>query len=446
MKLFTFKRGGVHPPEYKALSEHKQIRELPLPDQIAISLNQHLGKPAKAIVKKGQEVVVGERIGDADGFISAHVHSSVAGKVARIDPAITAAGTRAETVTIDVDRDKTADGYRAYTERAPADFESMDSRQIIGKIQELGIVGMGGATFPASVKLSPPPDKKIDTILINGAECEPYLTADHQLMLERPEDLLKGTRIIQRALNVDTAWIGIETNKPDAIRKLSALLENGKYPGIRIAPLKTKYPQGGEKQLIAAVTGREVPSGKLPFEVGCLVQNSGTAVAILEAVCYDKPLIDRIITITGFVQSPGNFRIPVGVPFRYAIETCAGGFVSPDRVRTIINGGPMMGKTVRTAEVTTMKGTSGILVLSDTDYRYQDEGPCIRCGRCVEGCPMGLMPTKLAIAAEFNRPQELGTVMDCIECGTCSYVCPTQRQLVHWIRLGKTIYRNAPRS
>ena len=322
----------------------------------------------------------------------------------------------------------------------------MDPKQIVGKILEYGVVGMGGATFPANVKLSPPPDKRIDTILINAAECEPYLTADHQLMLERPEDILKGILIIQRALNVENTWIGIETNKPDAIQKLQKLIDEGSYPGIKVAPLKTKYPQGGEKQLIAAVTGREVPSGKLPFEVGCLVQNAGTAAAMFEAVCLDKPLIERIITVTGFVKSPGNFRIPLGIPFSYVIEKGAGGFIDPDRVMTVINGGPMMGKTVRTLDVSTMKGTSGILVLSDTEYKYQDEGPCIRCGRCVDGCPMGLMPTKLAVSAEYNRIQDLDTVMDCIECGTCSYVCPTQRQLVHWIRLGKTIFRNAPRS
>lgn len=446
MKVFTFKRGGVHPPGHKTLSEHKPISSIELPDSVGISLNEHLGKPAVPIVKKGQDVVVGECIGNPDGFLSAYIHSSVAGKVSKIETGMTAIGTLAEIVTIDVDKEKTAEGYAAFTNRQPADFKQMEVSDILEKIKQASIVGLGGAAFPTNIKLSPPSDKKIDTLLINGAECEPYLTADHQLMLEEPEKLLTGILIIQKVLNIQNTWIGIETNKLDAIKKLQLLVDSGKYPGINLAPLVTKYPQGGEKQLISAVTGREVPSGKLPFEVGCVVQNTGTAVAIYEAVCLDKPLIERIITITGFVKSPGNYRIPIGVPFRYAIEACAGGFRDDTRVKAVINGGPMMGKTVRSLDVTTMKGTSGILVLSDADYRYQDEGPCIRCGRCVDDCPMGLIPTKLATGAEFKRPADLDSVMDCIECGTCSYVCPTQRQLVHWIRLGKTQFRSIPRS
>jgi len=446
MKLFTFKRGGIHPPDKKSLSVHKKIQPLKLPDVVTISLNQHLGKPAKSLVKKNQEIMVGERIGEADGFISAHVHSSVAGKVTKVEPAMTAVGILADTVIIAVDHEKTAEGYQAYQDREPSDFHSMTSKEMIDKIQQCGIVGMGGATFPANVKLSPPPDKKIDTILINGAECEPYLTADHQLMLEQPEALLKGILIIQQILGVENTWIGIENNKPDAIETLQKIIAEGNYPGIKVAPLKTQYPQGGEKQLIAAVVGREVPSGKLPFEVGCLVQNTGTCVAVYEAICLDKPLIDRVTTITGFVNSPGNFKLPLGVSFDYVIDSCADGFRDNNKVKAVINGGPMMGKTVRSLNVATMKGTSGILVLSDTDHTYQDEGPCIRCGRCVDGCPMGLMPTALAINSEFGNPENLGSVMDCIECGTCSYVCPTQRQLVHWLRIGKTIFRNANRS
>ncbi|MBN1295995.1 electron transport complex subunit RsxC [bacterium] len=446
MKLFTFPRGGVHPPDHKAPSAHQSIRLLPLPGQVAIAMNQHLGKPAKCLVKKGQDLTVGEKIGEADGFISASVHSSVAGKVSRVDPAMTAVGTWADTVFIDVDNEATAAGYRAFTNQTPADWRQMDSREMIGKIQVAGIVGMGGAAFPTNVKLSPPPDKTIDTILINGAECEPYLTADHQLMLERSADLLAGIGIMQRILGIENTWIGIEANKPDAIAVLEKLITDGNHPGIRVAPLKTRYPQGGEKQLITAVTGRVVPSGKLPFEVGCLVQNTGTAIAIYEAVCLDKPLIDRITTITGFVKQPGNFRIPIGVAFDHAIDSGAGGFIDAGRVRAVINGGPMMGKTVRTIDIGTMKGTSGILVLADTDYNTKPEGPCIRCGRCIDGCPMGLMPTSLALHAEFNKSAGLKDVMDCIECGTCSYVCPTHRQLVHWLRIGKTIFRNADRS
>jgi Na+-translocating ferredoxin:NAD+ oxidoreductase subunit C len=443
MKLFTFKRGGVHPPENKSLSEHKPVQSLELPDQIAINLNQHLGKPARPLVKKKQELHIGERIGEADGFISAHVHSSVAGTVTKVEPAMTAVGILADTVFIDVDKQKTSEELAAFYQQTPADFTQMTAQELVDKIRDCGVVGMGGATFPTNVKLSPPPDKTIDTILINGAECEPYLTADHQLMLELPDALLNGLLIIQQILGVQNTWIGIETNKPDAIQLLQQKTDTGLFPGIQVAPLKTKYPQGGEKQLIAAVTGREVPSGKLPFEVGCLVQNTGTAVAVYEAVCLNKPLIDRIVSITGFVNSPGNYRLPVGASFRHVIDKCAGGFRDESRLKTVINGGPMMGKTVRNLDVAVMKGTSGILAMSDTEFHYEDEGPCIRCGRCVDGCPMGLMPTKLAIGAEYNRPDDLDTVMDCIECGTCSYVCPTRRHLVHWIRLGKPIFRNA---
>jgi len=446
MKRFTFKRGGVHPPEHKSLSQHKSIRPVPWPAQVVIAMNQHLGKPAKPLVKKKQEIDVGERIGEADGFISAHVHSSVAGTVKKVEPAMTAVGVRADTVIIDVDPEKTDAGYAAFRDREPADFRTMDPKEMIQKIQDGGLVGMGGAAFPTNVKLSPPPDKTIDTILINGAECEPYLTADHQLMLERMEDLLTGVLIIQKILGVENTWIGIETNKPDVIEKLQTMIAGGDYPGIKVAPLKTQYPQGGEKQLIAAVTGREVPSGKLPFEVGCLVQNTGTAVAVYEAVCLDKPLIERITTITGFVNEPGNYRLPVGVAFAHVIDIGAGGVRDPEHVHSIINGGPMMGKTIRTMDVGTMKGTSGILILSDIEHSVPPEGPCIRCGRCIDGCPMGLMPTVLAMHAEAENAGALDSVMDCIECGTCSYVCPTHRQLVQWLRIGKTLFRNADRS
>ncbi len=446
IRLFTFQRGGVHPPENKTISEHKSITEIPLPDTVFINLNQHLGKPAKCLVKAKQDVSVGERIGEADGFISAHVHSSVSGQVKKIQQMMTAVGTMAETIVIDVDKEKTEQDSLKFREPADIDINRISQKDLLDKIKEHGIVGEGGATFSTHVKLSPPPDKKVDSILINGAECEPFLTADHQLMLEQTEQILKGIQIIQKILNVQTVYIGIENNKPDAMDRFQQCLNSNSFPGITVAGLKTKYPQGGEKQLIQAVLGRQVPSGKLPFDVGCLVQNIGTVYAIYEAIYRNKSLWERVTTITGFVQNPGNFRIRIGTTFEHAVNAGAGGFKDNDRVNKVINGGPMMGKTVRQLDVSLTKGTSGILVLADEDIHYEPEGPCIRCGRCVSHCPMGLMPTALAMAAQFNNPDGLKNIMDCIECGTCSYICPTHRQLVHWLRIGKTIFRNASRS
>ncbi len=446
MKMFTFKRGGAHPPERKSLSEHKPLADIPIPDIVQINLNQHLGKPAKPVVKMRDEVTVGQRIGEADGMFSAHIHSSVSGKIKKIQKMMTAVGTVSDTVIIEVDSEKTRTDYEKYQTHNGLNVNETAPDVLREKIKEAGVVGKGGATFSTFVKLSPPPDKTIDTIFINGAECEPYLTADHQLMMEKTEEILDGIIIINRILDVYNTYIGIEDNKPDAIARFQEVIAKGNYRGIQVAPLKTKYPQGGEKQLIEAITRRQVPSGKLPFDVGALVQNVGTAYAVYEAVYYDKPLIERIATVSGFVKNPGNYRIKIGMTFDHILQSGAGGVCDADHVSEILNGGPMMGKAVRSTGVTATKGTSGILVLSDTDFKFEDEGPCIRCARCVSVCPMGLMPTTLAINAQHNRPEELGNVMDCMECGTCSYICPTNRQLVHWIRIGKTVFRNADRS
>jgi H+/Na+-translocating ferredoxin:NAD+ oxidoreductase subunit C len=446
MKKYTFHRGGVHPPENKTLSEHQPIQSVRLPDLVSINLNQHLGKPAKCLVKMKQEISVGDRIGEADGFISADIHSSVSGSVKKIERVMTAVGTLAESVLITVDAEKTAADYARFEVDQELEIDSLDPKQILEKIKLAGVVGEGGAAFPTHVKLSPPPDKPIDTIILNGAECEPFLTADHQLMLEKTSEILLGTCIIQKVLNVDTVFIGIENNKPDAIEKFQQRLDTGRYPGITVAGLKTKYPQGGEKQLIKAILNREVPSGKLPFDVGVIVQNVGTVFSVYEAVCLDKPLIDRTVTISGFVNRPGNYKVPMGVSFEHAIVQAAEGFKDDQCVKEVINGGPMMGKSVRQLDVTITKGTSGILAVSNSDFAYRDEGPCIRCGRCIDKCPMGLMPTALAMYAKHEQPEGLGDVMDCIECGTCSYVCPTNRHLVQWIRVGKPVFRNANRS
>ena len=446
MKTVTFRIGGIHPDDRKALSVHREIAPIPLPEEVAVPLNQHLGKPATCLVKPRDEVYAGQRIGDADGFISANVHSPVSGTVRKIERRMSALGTMEDMVLITVDADKTAVDMARFREMKVSEPLKMAPNDLLDVIQDAGIVGQGGATFPTHVKLSPPPDRNMDLVIVNAAECEPYLTADHQLMLESPDAMLMGTRIVMRVLQVEKAVIGVEVNKSDAISLLKERIRETGSTGISVVPLKTRYPQGGEKQLIQAICGREIPSGKLPFDVGVMVQNVGTMVSIQEAVAHGKPLIDRITTITGYVNRPGNYRIPVGVSFEHAICSGADGFPEPEQVGAVINGGPMMGKSIRQLDVPVVKGTSGILVFSDSQIDAQPEGPCIRCGRCVDACAMGLMPTELAIAAQQKKTELLTDAMDCIECGSCSYVCPTGRQLVHWIRVGKAIFRNARRS
>lgn len=446
MKTLTFDIGGIHPPEKKAASEHQPIRPIQLPEEMVVSLNQHLGKTTAALVTAKDDVTVGMRIGEADGFISAHVHSPVSGTVKKVEKRMSATGLMEDVVVITVDTEKTAEDYRQFETVRVGNPLELERAELLDRIKEAGLVGQGGATFPTNVKLSPPPDKQMDLVIVNGAECEPFLTADHQLMLEEAEGVLTGTRIAMHVLGVDKGIIGIEVNKPDAIKIMNEAIRKSGATGIAVAPLKTQYPQGGEKQLIQAVCGREVPSGKLPFDVGVLVQNVGTMFSIFEAVVFGKPLIERVTTITGDVKRPGNYRLPLGVSFAYAIEEGAHGFADPEHVGAVINGGPMMGKSVRQLDVPVVKGTSGILIFRDDEVHECEEGPCIRCGRCVDACAMGLMPTELAIAAQMREAAMLKDAMDCMECGSCSYVCPTNRQLVHWIRVGKAIFRNARRS
>ncbi len=430
--LKTFKLGGVHPPENK-ISANAKIEVLPLPKSAFIPVAQHIGAPAVPVVNKGDVVKVGQIIAKSSSFVSTNIHSPVSGKVKKVDLATDSSGYTRQGIFIDVEGDEwLVEIDRDETLKTDFDF---DSKTIIQKIQDAGIVGLGGATFPTHVKLVPPVGMKASVLLINGVECEPYLTSDHRLMLERPEEILVGTKILMKAMNVEKAFIGIENNKPDAIQLLTS--KTTKYPGIGIVPLKVKYPQGGEKQLIKAVTGKEVPSGGLPIAVGAVVSNVGTAFAVYEAVQKNKPLFERVVTVTGKgVKKPSNFKVRMGTPATELIEA-AGGL--PENTGKIISGGPMMGKALATPDVPVTKGTSGILILSDNEAKRQDYIECIRCGRCVSVCPMGLEPYLLMTVSEknlFDRAEN-ERVLDCIECGSCSYTCPSNRPLLDYIRYGK---------
>jgi electron transport complex protein RnfC len=430
--LKTFSTGGIHPADRK-LSAGKCIEVLPLPKRVAVPTAQHIGAPAKPEVKKGDLVKTGQIIAKTGGFVSANIHSPVSGKVFKIDEVVDASGYRKPAIIIDVEGDEWDESIDR-SESLKKEI-TLSSEEIIKKVAEMGIVGMGGATFPSHVKLSPPPGKKCDILIINGVECEPYLTSDHRIMLEKGEELIIGIRILMKALKVDRAVIGIENNKADAIKHLTQLTANEK--GIEVQPLKVQYPQGGEKQLIDAVIGRQVPSGKLPIEVGAVVQNVGTAYAIYEAIQKNKPLVERVITITGpDLSTPSNFLARIGTPVSQLIEA-AGGL--PDNTGKIIGGGPMMGKALVNLDIPVTKGSSGILVLPQEEAHRKPVENCIRCSKCVSVCPMGLEPYLLMIESEKDLLDraENDSIMDCIECGSCSFTCPAHRPLLDYIRLGK---------
>lgn len=431
--LRTFKKGGVHPHDNK-LSRDAAIEVFPLPETVVIPLSQHIGAPAAAQVAKGDKVKAGQLIASAAGFVSANIHSSVSGTVVAVDNVPDAGNIRRPAVTIKVEGDEWEDGIDCTEGFRKADA-SLDGAEIIKRIAAAGIVGMGGATFPTQVKLSVPPGKKAEYLVINGVECEPYLTADHRVMMEKGEELLEGIRLLAKALGVAKSYIGIENNKPDAIAHLSQLAVGD--AGIEVVPLKVKYPQGGEKQLIAAVTGREVPSGGLPLDVGVVVQNVGTAVAVYEAVVKNKPLVERIVTVTGkTLGKPSNLRVRVGTPVSSLIEHCGG---LPDSAGKVIGGGPMMGRAMSNLDCPVTKGTSGILVMDGAQAVRRAPEACIKCAKCVEICPMGLEPYilyKLGVRNRFPEMEEYYAT-DCIECGSCSFTCPASLPLLDYIRLGK---------
>ena len=433
----TFQKGGVHPEENK-LSAHVPIQDFPMPKQIIVPHGQCLGAPVECIIKKGDRVLTGQLIGTAKGFVSANVHSPATGTVAKVDVVMDHTGYYKPAVFIDrEDQDEWIEGY-IDTDELITDIK-LDSKQIIDKVKECGIVGMGGATFPTHVKLMVPEGKKAEYIIINAAECEPYLTCDFRLLLEKTQEFLIGVKILMKAVNTDKGIIGIEENKMEAIELLDKTINEHRdlYKGIEVQPLKTKYPQGGEKQLIKAVTGREVPSGKLPIETGCVVVNVASTYAIYEAVQKNKPLIERIVTVTGkSVKKPGNFRVRFGTPADLLIEA-AGGL--PEGITDVINGGPMMGKSVSVTNFPCIKGTSGILLMTLNEAQDRRQTNCIRCGRCAMACPMGLQPFLLHKLAKQNNFDETETnhIMDCIECGSCEFTCPANIPLLDYIRYGK---------
>ncbi|PIF02358.1 MAG: electron transport complex subunit RsxC [Draconibacterium sp.] len=430
--LKTFKLGGVHPPENK-LSADKKIVDLPLPKTVFIPLAQHIGAPATPVVKRGDTVKTGQFIAKGSSFVSTNIHSSVSGTVKKVDFAPDSSGYPKQGIFIDVEGDTWVEEIDRSTELQKE--IKLSGADITKKIHEAGIVGLGGATFPTHVKLLPPKGFKAEILLINGVECEPYLTSDHRLMLEKPDELLVGIQLLMKTLNVEKAVIGIENNKPDAIKILKEKTKN--YKGVSIVPLKVKYPQGGEKQLIKAVTGKEVPAGALPIAVGAVVSNVGTAFAVYEAVQKNKPLFERVVTVTGKdVAAPSNFRVRIGTSTTELIAAAGG---MPESTGKIISGGPMMGKAIASANVPVTKGTSGILLMPDSLSKREPYIECIRCSRCVSVCPMGLEPYLLMVLGEkqiFDRAEK-EKVMDCIECGSCSYTCPSNRPLLDYIRFGK---------
>lgn len=431
--LKTFRIGGIHPKENK-FSAGKSIESIPLPSEVVVPLAQHIGAPCQPVVKRGEMVKVGTLLGKSVGFVSANIHSPVSGKVKKIDEAYDSSGYKRESVFIDVENDEWEESIDTTPDLVREC--NLTSQEIVDKIFAAGIVGMGGATFPTHVKLIPPPGTKAEVLIINGVECEPYLTADHTLMMEKTEEILVGIRILMKAMNVNKAVIGIENNKHDAIRRVKQFAKS--YPAIEVQSLQVKYPQGGEKQLIDAVLRRQVPSGALPISVGAVVQNVGTAFAVYEAVQKNKPLVERVVTVTGKdVVNPCNVLSRIGTSLTHLIEY-AGGL--PPTTGKVVTGGPMMGKALAQIDIPVTKGTSGILIIPTLEARRKAMKDCIKCAKCVTICPMGLNPTLLMTLTEYEvwDRAEKERITDCIECGSCTYTCPSDRPLLDYIRLGKT--------
>jgi electron transport complex protein RnfC len=434
--LKTFPKGGIHPPENKITSE-KSIKKMPVPKVVYVPIAQHIGIPSEIIVDKKDKVEIGQVIAKSGGFVSSNIHSPVAGVVTKLDMIIDTSGYKKQCIVIRTDvKDESNFEEKEYPLKSEIEMAPKD---ILKRISDFGIVGLGGATFPSHVKLNVKEGVKLDCLLINGVECEPYLTADHRLMLEKAEEIVVGIKILLSALTINKAVIGIENNKKDAIKLFKELTKN--EPKIQVAALQVKYPQGGEKQLVKAILGREVPKNGLPLDVGVIVHNVGTIFAIYEAIQYNKPLIERVVTVTGKkLENPSNFWVKIGTPIADLVAEVGG---LPEGTRKLVNGGPMMGKAIKNTDVPVTKGTSGILVISEEEASRGEAKNCIRCGECVFVCPMGLEPHLLMNLTEkgFYEKASNEDIMTCIECGSCSYVCPSHRPLLDYIRFGKNIVK-----
>lgn len=432
----TFRIGGIHPEENKITAENA-TNIAPLPKQAIFPLSQHIGAPAKPVVKKGDHVKVGTLIAEAGGFVSAPIYSSVSGTVFKVDTAVDASGYRKPAIIINVEGDEWEETIdRFSTLELLENHQELTPEEITNRIKLAGVTGMGGAGFPTFIKLMPPPGTKAECVILNGVECEPYITADYRLMMEHADEILVGLKLLMTAAKVDRGYIGIEENKPEAIALLQHKAEKEK--NIEIVPLKQKYPQGGEKQLVDAVISRQVPAPPaIPVNVGAIVQNVATAFAVYEAVMKHKPLIERYTTVTGKeLAKPGNFIVRLGTPACLLIDACGGLPVSENKV---LSGGPMMGKALISLDAPIVKGSNSITILSGREARRHKPGPCLRCAKCVDVCPMGLEPYLLATASSLKiwDKAEEEMITSCIECGSCQFTCPAYRPLLDNIRIGK---------
>lgn len=437
MKIRTFRIGGIHPEENK-LTHEVATQVAPLPKQAVFPLSQHIGAPAKPVVAKGDVVKVGTLLAEAGGFVSAPIYSSVSGKVAKIDSAVDASGYRRPAIIVSVEGDEWEESIdRSEQLVRVEDRPELTPESIVESIRKAGVTGMGGAGFPTFIKLCPPPGATAECVIINAVECEPYITSDYRLMMEHADEIIVGLQLLMKAAKVDKGYIGIETNKPAAIELLTQKAASDSR--IEVVPLKQRYPQGGEKQLVDAVIRRQVPAPPaIPVNVGAIVQNVGTAFAVYQAVMKNKPLFERYTTVTGKkLSKPGNYLVRMGTPMRDLIEICGG---MPDDDNKLLAGGPMMGRALTSDEVPVCKGTNSITILSGSDARRKPADPCIRCGKCVNVCPMGLEPYLLATlsAKKMWERAEAEDVVSCIECGSCQFTCPSHRPILDNIRNGKS--------